>query len=592
MDWPSTKILTIIQFTKQEESGMHFKKKQDDKGTTYLEVNQTDFDLIRNPLLNKGSAFPENERTELRLHGLLPPVVSNLDIQCERSYNVFKSKVSDLEKYIYLRELQDSNETLFYSLMEKHITEMMPIVYTPTVGAGCQSFSLIYRRPRGLYLAYPYKDQLDEIISHPHFNDVEAIVVSDGERILGLGDQGVGGMGIPVGKLSLYTACAGIHPASTLPILLDTGTNNPDLIKDPLYMGWRHERVRGKEYDDFIEAFVRAVKKRWPHVLLQWEDFAQLNANPILERYRDQLCTFNDDIQGTAAVATGTLFSAVQATGTRLVDQHVVIVGAGSAGCGISSLIVEAMVNEGLSVEEARSRFYLFDSQGLLIDHNPALKSFQKPFAQKREILNTWKLATPGVVTLRDVIENAHPTVLVGVSGQPGLFTEEVVKAMAKYVDRPIIFPLSNPTSKAEAVPHDLMKWTNNKAIIGTGSPFPPVTLNGHARRVDQTNNAYIFPGMGLGIISVKSRRVTDRMFMAAAKALADCSPAKVDPTDNLLPPLSEIREVSYRVAFATAKEAIAEGLADPMPDEELAFTIRNKMWKPQYLPYRLEKAK
>lgn len=568
---------------------MHYIKKQDQKGMPYLEVNQTDFDLIRNPLLNKGSAFPADERGPLQLHGLLPTAISSLDLQHDRSYNVFKSKQTDLEKYIYLRELQDSNETLFYSLVEKHVTEMMPIVYTPTVGAGCQAYSLIYRRPRGLYLAYSFKDQLDQLIAHPHFDNVEAIVVSDGERILGLGDQGVGGMGIPVGKLALYTACAGIHPASTLPILLDTGTNNAELINDPLYMGWRHERVRGKEYDDFIEAFVTAVKKRWPHVLLQWEDFAQLNANPILAKYRDQLCTFNDDIQGTAAVATGTLLAAMQAAGSSLKDQRIVIVGAGSAGCGISSLIVEAMVDAGLSETEARSHFYLIDAQGLLTDDNPVLQSFQKPLAQKKSALANWKLQKPGIISLEDVIENAHPTVMVGVSGQTGLFTEAIIKAMAKYVECPIIFPLSNPTSKAEATPADVMRWTDNKAIVGTGSPFPPININGEARRVDQTNNAYIFPGMGLGIISVKSKRVTDRMFMAAAKALAECSPAKQNPNDNLLPPLTEIRNVSYRVAFATAKAAINEGLAAPMHDTLLAETIKAKMWTPQYLPYKLK---
>lgn len=570
---------------------MHFKKKQDQAGNTFLEVNQTDFDLIRNPLLNKGTAFPESERIELKLHGLLPPVVSNLEIQLARSYNVFKSKQTDLEKYIYLRELQDSNETLFYSLLNQHTPEMMPIVYTPTVGAGCQAYSLIYRRPRGLYLAYSYKDQLDQIIAHPHFDNVEAIVVSDGERILGLGDQGVGGMGIPVGKLALYTACAGIHPTSTLPILLDTGTNNPELLQDPLYMGWRHERVRGKEYDDFIEAFVKAVKKRWPHVLLQWEDFAQLNANPILAKYRDTLCTFNDDIQGTAAVATGTLLAAMQAIGSNLIDQRIVIVGAGSAGCGISNLMVEAMVDAGLSQEEACSRFYLIDAHGLLLDDNPHLQSFQKPLAQSRNRIAEWKIESNAQgISLKEVIEHAHPTVMVGVSGQAGLFTEEIVRAMAKHVTHPIIFPLSNPTSKAEATPVDIMKWTNNLAVVGTGSPFPPLMIEGKPRRVDQTNNAYIFPGMGLGIIAVQSRRVTDRMFMAAARALADCSPAKADPKANLLPPLDHIREVSYQVGFATAKEAIQEGLANPMTDEALSLLLRKKMWTPEYLPYHLEK--
>lgn len=567
---------------------MHSVNKQDEQYQPYLEVKQTGFDLIRNPLLNKGSAFSQEERKAFSLNGLLPSAISNLETQKARSYRVFQSKVSDLEKYIYLRELQDSNETLFYSLLQTHITEMMPIVYTPTVGAGCQVYSHIYRRPRGLYLTYTLKEHFDEIFAHPHFDRVEVIVVSDGERILGLGDQGIGGMGIPVGKLALYTACTGIHPATCLPILLDTGTNNPDLINDPLYMGWRHERVRGAEYDAFIAAFVTAVKKRWPHVLLQWEDFAQLNANPILARYRDELCTFNDDIQGTAAVATGTLLAAVAATGRCLQDQRVVIVGAGSAGCGISHLMIEAMIDAGLSESEARARFYLIDADGLLVEDNPHLQSFQKPLAQKKAAIAGWNLPQSGHISLQDVIENAHPTVMVGVSGQAGLFTEVIVRTMAKYTERPIIFPLSNPTSKAEAMPSDLMKWTEGKALIGTGSPFPDVVIAGRSHRVDQTNNAYIFPGMGLGIITVKSSRVTDRMFMAAAKALAECSPARNNPQDNLLPPLTAIREISYTIALATAKEAIAAGLAKPMSDEALHAALQAKMWTPQYLPYRL----
>ncbi len=565
----------------------HFKQKKTLQGQDYLEVNQSGFDLIRNPLLNKGSAFPDEERRAFSMLGLLPPGISNLEIQRARSYQVFQSKVSDLEKYIYLRELQDSNETLYYSLLETHITEMMPIVYTPTVGAGCQAYSLIYRRPRGLYLSYECKEEFDEIFAHPHFDQVEAIVVSDGERILGLGDQGVGGMGIPVGKLALYSACAGIHPHSTLPILLDTGTNNASLVQDPLYMGWRHERVRGQDYEDFIQAFVKAVKKRWPHVLLQWEDFAQQNANPILAKYRNQLCTFNDDIQGTAAVATGTLLAAVQATGANLKDQRVLIVGAGSAGCGISSLMAEAMVDAGLSTEEARARFYLIDARGLLLDDNPALLPFQKPFAQKKASVANWTLGGAENITALDVIENAKPTVIVGVSGQPGLFTEALIRAMAAHVERPVVFPLSNPTSRAEATPADVMTWTDGRAIVGTGSPFPPIMLDGKPHRVDQTNNAYIFPGMGLGIIAVKSQRVTDRMFMAAAVALAECSPAKKDPKANLLPPLSDIRNVSYHVAFATAKAAMAEKLCPAMSDADLSATIKAKMWTPEYLPYR-----
>ncbi len=565
---------------------MNFIEKIDFSGRKYFEIGQTGFDLIRNPLLNKGSAFPEDERKALNLQGLLPSSVSNLDLQKARSYKVFTSKTTALEKYIYLRELQDSNETLFYSLVTEHITEMMPIVYTPVVGAGCQAFSHIYRRPRGLYLSCPDKASLHHIFSHPQFDDVEAIVVSDGERILGLGDQGVGGMGIPVGKLALYTACAGLHPSGTLPILLDTGTNNPNLLHDPLYMGWRHARVRGQEYDAFIEAFVLAVKSRWPNVLLQWEDFAQQNANPILARYRDQLCTFNDDIQGTAAVATGTLLAAVQATGTHLTEQRVVVVGAGSAGCGISHLMMQAMMNAGLSEVEARSHFYLIDAHGLLVEGSPGLLNFQEPFVQKKSAIKDWALRSGDFISLYDVVKNAKPTVLLGVSGHPGLFTEEVVRMMASGVTRPIIFPLSNPTSQSEAIPEDLMRWTNGAAVIGTGSPFPDITRDGRPFRVDQTNNAYIFPGMGLGIIAVKAKRVSDTMFMEAAKALAAASPAKNSPDANLLPPLTQIRDVSKKVAIAVALQAVSEGLAKPMSEEAVITAIEETIWMPNYLPY------
>lgn len=553
-------------------------------GEQYLEVHQSDYALLRNPLLNKGSSFTEAERKEFNLFGLLPPGINTLENQRLRSYQSFKMKSSNLDRYVYLRSLQDSNETLFYSLLTEYITEVMPIVYTPTVGEGCQKFSHLYRRSRGLFLAYPYKDFLDEILANPCFDEVEVIVVSDGERILGLGDQGVGGMGIPIGKLALYTACAGIHPVHTLPILLDTGTNNQDLINDPLYVGWRHERIRGAEYNEFIEAFVRAVKKRFPKVLLQWEDFAQQNANPILAKYRHELCTFNDDIQGTAAVATGAFLAAVEVAHTDLKDQKIVIVGAGSAGCGIANLMMRAMMDAGLSEWEACARFYLVDAHGLLVEGQAGLLPFQLPFVQKKENLNSW--SCEGDIGLLDVIKHAQPTVLLGVSGQFGLFTEELVRLMASQVARPIIFPLSNPTSKAEAVPLDLIHWTEGRVIMGMGSPFADVVHQGKTFRVDQTNNAYVFPGMGLGILAVQAPRITDNMFMAAAKALATCSPALGDPDANLLPPLTQIREVSFKVAFVVAKEAMSEGLVESIGDAELGLLIRSKMWEPKYLSY------
>lgn len=566
---------------------MDFQFSRDSDGKPFLNVSSTDYALLFNPQLNKGMAFSEEERITFGLMGLLPSRYTDLSTQISRSYEALKSKSSDLEKYIYLRDLQDSNETLFYRLVSEHIEELMPIVYTPVVGLGCQRFSHIYRRPRGLYITYRDKEHIDHILSNHRFNRTQVIVVSDGERILGLGDQGAGGMGIPIGKLALYTACAGIHPTSTLPILLDAGTNNPDLLKDPLYIGWNHERIRGKEYDEFVEIFVKAVKKRFPHVLLQWEDFAQQNANPLLERYRDQLCTFNDDIQGTAAVAAGTLFAAIKVTKTPLKEQKIVVVGAGSAGCGISRLIMQAMIEDGLSENEARQHFYLIDRNGLLTDDMPSLLSFQKIFAQPREKISSWQCANKNEISLKDVIKNAHPTLMIGVSGQPNIFTEEIVREMAAHVQRPVIFPLSNPTARSEAHPTDLMKWTDERAVIGTGSPFGEITKKGKPFRVDQTNNCYIFPGMGLGLIAAQAKNVTDKMFMAAAKALADCSPTKNNSDANLLPPISTIRDVSYQVAVATAKEAIASGLAQIKTKEPIEKIIRDLMWIPEYLPYK-----
>ena len=581
------RVPTRVFYNKRRETDMFYQKKTDAQGNSFLEVSASEFSLVGNPVLNKGMGFTEEERAAFDLYGLVPPRIATLEEQSNRSYEAFSTKKSDLEKYLYLRDLQDSNETLFYHLLMQHVEEMMPIVYTPIVGLGCQRFSHIYRRPRGLFLAYPYRQYLDKILANPRFDKVKTIVVTDGERILGLGEQGAGGMGIPIGKLALYSALAGVHPATTLPITLDVGTNNPDLINDPLYIGWKNERIRGEEYDQFIDQFVQAIKKRFPKILLQWEDFAQQNAGRILDKYRHELCTFNDDIQGTAAIATGTLLAATQVTGLKLHDLRVAIVGAGSAGCGISNLIMQAMMEDGLSEQEARSRFYLIDRNGLLIEGMSDLKSFQQKFAQSKNNIADWKLTSASEINLKDVVSNAKPHLLIGVSGQPDIFTEEIVRSMAKHTPKPVIFPLSNPTSRSEAVPEDLLKWTNGAAVIGTGSPFPNVMKNGKSFRVDQTNNAYIFPGMGLGLVAVNAKQVTDKMFMLAAKALANCSPAKKDPTANLLPSFKDIRAVSFDVAYAVAKEAVQAGLADKYSDDEIAQRIRDKMWVPSYLPYR-----
>jgi len=555
-----------------------------------IEVDLTGSDLLANPLLNKGTAFTERERDELGLHGFLPPHIGSLEDQISRRMDALHALQTDFERYVFLRGLQDANETLFYALVTRNLTETLPLVYTPTVGEGCQRFSRIWSKPRGLFLSWPQRNRIGDIFAHPRFDQIEAIVVSDGERILGLGDQGAGGMGIPIGKLSLYTACAGLHPATTLPILLDTGTDNGERLVDPLYIGWRHERIRGQDYDDFVELFVAAVEARWPHVLLQFEDFARSNAARLLARYRDRLCMFNDDIQGTAAVAAGALLAAVRVTGLPLCEQRVVIAGAGSAGCGIGALILREMIDAGLPAPEARARFFAVDRDGLLVQGMPSLLDFQEPFAQARAAVAGWRLEHPDRIGLLDVVANAKPTVLIGVSGQHGIFTERIVRAMAAGVARPIIFPLSNPVSRSEATPQDLETWSRGRAIIGTGSPFAPITRNGRPVTVDQTNNAYVFPGVGLGALAVGARRVSDRMFKAAAAALAGVSPARLDPTAHLLPEVADLRGVSVVVAQAVAKAAREDGLCEPLADDAIAASISAKMWDPVYRPYRLRR--
>ena len=560
-----------------------------------VDVDKTGPELLRDPLLNKGTAFTEDERDAFGLHGLLPPHVGSLEGQLRRRLEGFRAKGSALEKYVFLRGLQDNIETLFYALLGAHLEEMLPIVYTPAVGEGCIRFSDVWSKPRGLFISYPHRDRIEQILADPRLDPVEVIVVSDGERILGLGDQGAGGMGIPIGKLSLYTACAGIHPATTLPILLDVGTDNEERLSDPLYIGWRSKRVRGKEYDDFVEAFVSAVSRRWPNVLLQWEDFARQNAGRLLDRYRDRLCTFNDDVQGTAAVAAGTLLAAVAATGGTMADQRIVIFGAGTAGCGIGSLLLRLMVDAGMTEADARTHFYAVDQSGLLVDDTPGLEDFQRPFTQRREAVATWTLepsTDPSRITLMDVINNAHPTTLIGVSGQAGAFSERIVRAMARNVQRPVIFPLSNPTLRSEASPHDLLAWTEGRALVGTGSPFPPVIRDGQVVKIDQTNNSYIFPGVGLGVLAVGARRVTDRMFEVAARTLASASPAATDPSATLLPPVTDLRRVAVLVARAVARQARAEGLCDPFDDAQIDARIAAKMWEPSYPPYRKRSAR
>ena len=558
----------------------------DRQGTLTLPADMFGYRLLADPRLNKGTAFTEDERTAFLLHGLLPPTVVTIDDQVNRRLHAFREFHTDLERYAFLRDLQDTNETLYYALLGRHVEELLPIVYTPTVGAGCASFSRLFRKPRGVFLSIPHRSRIREILANPQFDKTEVIVVTDGERILGLGDQGAGGMGIPIGKLALYTACGGIGPATALPILLDVGTDNEANLADPLYIGWRHKRVRGEEYDSFVAEFIAAVKERWPHVLLQWEDFAKANATRLLERYRGQLCSFNDDIQGTAAVATGALLAAINVTGEPMERQRIAILGGGSAGCGIAGLLMAALVDAGLNPEDAASRFYLVDKDGLLIEGMNDIVPFQRAFVQKREAIAKWTLGNPSRISLLDVIYNAKPTALIGVSAQTGAFTESVVRGMAHINRRPIIFPLSNPVSCAEANPADIERWSEGRAVIGAGSPFPPLKRGGQLFAVDQTNNSYIFPGVGLGAIATRATRITDTMFMAAAKALAAMSPARSDPNANLLPRVTQLRDVAIAVAVAVGRQAHAEGLTEGVTADTVEAAVHAKMWSPRYLSY------
>jgi malate dehydrogenase (oxaloacetate-decarboxylating) len=549
-------------------------------------IGLSGYDLLNQPRLNKGTAFTDDERDAFALHGLLPPHIGSLEEQRTRRKNALENLTSGFAKYSFLRDLQDTNETLFYSLILNHVEELLPIVYTPAVGEGCQRFSEIWRKPRGLFISYPNMHRIEQILAHPRYDNIRCIVVSDGERILGLGDQGAGGMGIPIGKMALYTALGGIPPEDCLPVLLDVGTENEERLNDPIYIGWRHRRIRGQDYDDFVEAFVSAVQRRWPHILLHWEDFAGINAARLLERYRDRLCTFNDDIQGTAAVTTATLLAAVTATGIPLAQQTIVFLGFGAAGLGIANLMVEAMIDIGMKQEDAHERFYAVDRFGLLVEGVDGIQPAQRSFVRKPADVAGWTLSGSTGIQLIDVVSNAKPTVLVGVSGQGGVFTEEIIREMAKHTERPIIFPLSNPTSHEEAVPADLLQWTEGRALVATGSPFPDVTIKGKTIHLTQTNNSYIFPGLALGILTSRARRVTDGMVMASMKCLAALSPTNQDRNANLLPPIGDSRKVGLLVGEAVGKQALAEGVAGVADESALMAELHAYVWNPVYVPY------
>jgi len=542
--------------------------------------------LIDTSLLNKGSAFSEDERVRFNLTGLLPPLIETIDEQVERAYSQFSAFSSSLDKHVYLRRIQDMNETLYYSLIQAHLEEMMPIIYTPTVGEACEKFSDIYRCARGLFISYSQRNHIDDILRNAIKSNVKVIVVTDGERILGLGDQGMGGMGIPIGKLSLYTACGGISPAYTLPVMLDLGTNNQSLIDNPMYMGVKKPRIDGDEYFEFIDTFIKAVKRRWPNVLLQFEDFAQPKAMPLLERYRDELCCFNDDIQGTAAVTVGSLLAACRSKGEKLSEQVVSFVGAGSAGCGIAEQIIMQMISEGISDQQARSQVFMVDRHGLVSQDMAGLMDFQQKLAVQPSAIASWSIAGQ-YASLLEVMTYAKPSILIGVSGQPGLFTEQVIKQMHQGCQRPIIFPLSNPSKQVEATPQRVVEWTNGQALVATGSPFEPVEFDGRRIVIPQCNNSYIFPGLGLGIIACGAKRVTDDMLMATSLCLASFSPLANNGSGTLLPPLTEIAEISKKMAFDVAKVAIAQGHALQISDEQLLRKIEKNFWTPQYRDYR-----
>jgi malic enzyme len=554
----------------------------------YLAVSIKGRPVLLNPFTNKGTGYSQEEREELDLEGLVTPAAQTIEQQLVRTYEAFQAKTTNLERFIYLASLQDRNETLFFRLIHEHIDEMMPIVYTPVVGEACQQFSHIYRRARGLYIGYEQRDRIDTVLSN-HPRPPAVIVVTDGERILGLGDQGVGGMGIPIGKLCLYTLCAGIPPHLTLPITLDVGTDNEQLLNDPLYLGARHKRIRGREYQDFIDRFVAAVRKVYPDALLQWEDFLKGNAIFQLRRFRDRFCTFNDDIQGTAGVVVAGIYSGLRITGQRMKDQRILFAGAGASAQGISDLIVSAMIEEGMTAEAARRAIWTVDSRGLVTKARTDLEEFKATYARDVAEVQAFECEDPGKITLEETVLNVKPSILIGTSGAPGMFTEQTVSAMARFNERPMIFPLSNPTSKCECTAEQAIMWSDGRAIVATGSPFEPVEFAGRRYRIGQGNNAFIFPGVGLGIWVGSVKRVTDGMFLDAAKALAQ------EVTDDDLaevavyPTLDRIRECSHAVACAVIRRAVQEGHADERLLQNLEEAVRRAMWIPEYRPIRYE---
>lgn len=560
---------------------------RDEKGDiTHIETAITGTDLLSSSKLNKGGAFTQEERDAFQLNGLLPYQIETLEQQVARMYMQYAEHQSALGKNIYLNVLHDYNLTLFYKLASNHLEEMLPIIYTPTVGEAVQRFSLEHRRAKGLYISYEDRHRIGEILDNRLPDDVDICVVTDGEAVLGIGDQGIGGINISIAKLMVYSLCGGINPHRTLPIQLDVGTNNPHLLNDPMYLGWRHERITGQAYDDFIDEFVRVITHKFPHLYLHWEDLGKQNARRILTRYRDDICTINGDMQSTGVVAVSCVLSGVTASSIPLRDHRIVIMGAGTAGVGIADQIRDALRREGISDEEARKHFWLIDKDGLMTE-DQALQAYQQPYARKLSDLAEWPISQTEKINLLDVVKYAKPTILIGCSTVAGAFTEEIIRLMHEQTPRPIIMPLSNPNSLAEAHPDDLLKWTNGNAIIATGSPFPYVHYNNKRYRIAQSNNAFAFPGIGLGATAVKAKKVTDDMLWAATEALSKCSPVNQDKMAPLLPKLSEARMASEHVGLAVAEQARKEGLARISDDVDLRTLIKQSMWQPMYYPYK-----
>ncbi len=552
----------------------------------HIETPLTGNSLLSSSKLNKGCAFTQEEREQFDLTGLLPHQVETLAQQVSRMYEQYNEHHTNLAKNIYLNVLHDYNETLFYKLVSEHLEEMLPVIYTPTVGEAVQQFSLEHRKSKGLYISYPDRNNIDAILNHRSVSEVDLTVVTDGEAVLGVGDQGIGGINISHAKLNVYTLCGGVNPQRFLPIQLDVGTNNPHLLNDPMYLGWRHERITGQAYDDFIDAFVKAITKKFPTILLHWEDFGRENANRILNLYRDKICTINGDMQATGVIALACVLAGAVASGLPLHKHRIVILGAGTAGVGIADQIYDALKRDGLSDSEARSQIWLVDKPGLLTQAI-SLRSFQAAYARKNTEVQNWALREKNYIGLYDVVKHVQPTILIGCSTVTGAFNEEIVKLMATHVDRPIIMPLSNPNSLAEAKPEDLLKWTEGNAIIATGSPFPDVHFNDNWYRISQSNNAFAFPGIGLGAIAVKAKRISDDMLWAATNALCKCSPAHQDKMAPILPKLSEAKMVSVNIALAVAEQACKENLAQVTDDVNLDELIKKLMWEPRYYPYR-----